>query len=92
MKQQQKGDATGRPNARSSLLAHPDAKFFCGKRDISSLGEKEHGTGSRGEIFSFGFFSLTETLRGGPQPSRARRFLARRERTLDGEDRCGTIS
>jgi hypothetical protein len=81
MKSQKKGDATGRPNARSSLLAHPDAKFFCGKRDLSSLGEKEHGTGSRGDIFSFGFFSLTEKVRSGSQQSRARRFLARRERT-----------
>jgi hypothetical protein len=53
--------------------------------------EKEHGAGSRGEIFSFGFFSLTEKLRSGPQPSRARRFLARRERTLDCEDRCGIM-
>ena len=92
MKSQKRGDATGRPNARWSLLAHPDAKFFCGKRGLGSLGEKEHGAGSRGEIFSFGFFSLTEKLRSGPQQSRARRFLARRERTLDGEDRCGIMS
>ena len=92
MKSQQKGEATGRPNARWSLLAHPDAKFFCGKRGLSTMREKEPGAGSRGEIFSFGFFSLTEKLRSGPQPSRARRFLARRERTLDGEDRCGTMS
>ena len=28
----------------------------------------------------------------GPQRSRARRFLARRERTLDGEDRCEIIA
>ena len=87
MKQRQKGDAMGRPNPRWLFLAHPDAKFFWGKRDISSQGEKEHG-----EIFSFGFSSLTEKLRSGPQQSRARRFLARRERTLDGEDRCGIIS
>ena len=92
MKQPQKGDAMGRPNARRSFLAHPDAKFFGGKRDISSLGEKEHGARSRGEIFSFGFFSLTEKVRSSPQQSRARRFLARRERTLDGEDRCGSMS
>ena len=92
MKQQQKGDAMGRPNPRSLFLAHPDVKFFCGKRGIGSLGEKEHGASSRGEIFSFGFSSLIEKLRSGPQPSRARRFLARRERTLDGEDRCGIMS
>ena len=27
----------------------------------------------------------------GPQRSRARRFLARRKRTLDGEDRCESM-
>jgi hypothetical protein len=74
MKQQKKGDATGRPHARSLFLAHPDAKFFCGKRDITSLGEKEHGAGSLGEIFSFSFFSLTEKMRSGPQQSRGAPF------------------
>jgi len=64
----------GRPNARWWFLAHPDAKFFCGKHDISSLGEKEHGAGSLGEIFSFSFFSLTEKMRSGPQQSRGAPF------------------
>ena len=64
----------GRANARSWFLTHPDAKFFCGKRDISSLGEKEHGAGSLGEIFSFSFFSLTEKVRSGPQQSRGAPF------------------
>ena len=61
MKKQQKGDATGRPNARWWLLAHPDAKFFCGKCGLGSLGEKEHGTENLGEIFSFCFSSLALT-------------------------------
>jgi len=74
MKKQKKGDARGRPNARSSFLAHPDAKFFCGKRGIGSLGEKEHGTESLGEIFSFCFFSLIEKVRSGPQQSRGAPF------------------
>ena len=46
MKKQKKEDARGRPHARSSFLAHPDVKFFCEKRGIDSLGEKEHGTES----------------------------------------------
>ena len=74
MKKQKKGAARGRPNARSSFLAPPDAKFFCGKRGIGSLGEKEHGTESLGEIFSFSFFSLTEKMRSGPQQSRGAPF------------------
>jgi hypothetical protein len=81
MKKPKKGDATGRPNARSWLLAHPDAKFFCGKRGIGSLGEKEHGTESLGEIFSFSFFSLTEKVRSGPQQSRGAPFSGAAERT-----------
>jgi hypothetical protein len=74
MKSQKKGDATGRPNARSSLLAHPDAKFFCGKRGLGSRREKDQGAGTRGEIFSFCFSSLTEKLRSGPQQSRGAPF------------------
>ena len=81
MKQQKKGDATGRPNARSLFLADPDAKFFCGKCGIGSLGEKEHGTESLGEIFSFCFFSLTEKVRSGPQQSRGAPFSGAAERT-----------
>ena len=77
--------AMGRPSWRASFLAHPDAKFFCEKRGLSSLGEKEHGAGSRGEIFSFGFFSLQKSCaaarsrqgravfwRGGSAPLTAR--------------------
>jgi hypothetical protein len=30
-------------------------------------------------------------FQSGPEPSRARRFSARRERPFDGEDRCETI-
>jgi hypothetical protein len=93
MKKQQKGDAMGRPNPRSSFLAHPDAKFFCGKRSIGSLGEKEPGAESRGEIFSFGFSSLTEKGAQRPAAVKGRAVFWRGESApLDGEDRCGTIS
>jgi len=81
MKKQQKGDATGRPNARWWLLAHPDAKFFCGKCGLGSLGEKEHGTENLGEIFSFCFFSLPDKVRSGPQQSRGAPFSGAAERT-----------
>jgi hypothetical protein len=93
MKKQKKGDARGRPNARSSFLAHPDAKFFCGKSGIGSLGEKEHGPGTLGEIFSFCFSSLAERGRSGPQQSRGAPFSgAGASAPLDGEDRCGIMS
>src|ERR1700736_431148 len=36
--------------------------------------------------------SIVERVRSGPEQSRARRFLARRSVTLDGEDRCETIT
>src|ERR1035438_9399928 len=36
--------------------------------------------------------SIVERVRSGPERSRARRFLARRSATLDGEDRCETIT
>jgi len=39
----------------------------------------------------FLLFLHSGAFRGGPQLSRARRFQARRERTLDGEDRCETM-
>ena len=81
MKQPQKGDATGRPNARWLFLAHPDAKFFGGKRGLSTMREKEYGAGDLGEIFSFGFSSLTEKLRSGPQQSRGAPFFGAAERT-----------
>jgi hypothetical protein len=61
MKKPKKGDARGRPNARSSFLAYPDAKFFCGKCGIGSLGEKEHGPGTLGEIFFFLLFLPSRT-------------------------------
>src|SRR5258707_10793807 len=36
--------------------------------------------------------SIVERVRSGPERSRARRFWARRSATLDGEDRCETIT
>ena len=75
MKVNQRGDAMGRPSCRSWFLGHPSARFLA----------------ANGEDFLFLLFLPGGAARSGPQRSRARRFLARRERTLDGEDRCETI-
>jgi len=49
-------------------------------------------SGEQDENFCFCFSSLSGArTRSGPERSRARRFLARRKRTLDGEDRCDRI-
>ena len=72
MKSQKKGDATGRPNVRSSLLAHPGTKFFCGQRGLGTLLENDHGAGSLGEIFSFCFSSLAEQGRSEPAAVKGR--------------------
>jgi hypothetical protein len=65
-----------RPSWRSSLLGHPSAEIFS----------------ANGKDFLFLLFLPGGATCGGPQRSRARRFLARRKRTLDGEGRCETIS
>ena len=61
MKNQKKGDAKGRPNARSPFLAHPGAKFFCRKRDLGTRLEQDPCAKTLGEIFSFCFSSLALT-------------------------------
>jgi hypothetical protein len=49
--------------------------------------------GSLGQKLHFSLFpSIVERVRSGPERSRARRLLARRSPTLDGEDRCETIT
>jgi DNA replication protein DnaC len=47
--------------------------------------------GANEEDFLFLLFLLGGATCCGPQRSRARRFMAWRKRTLDGEDRCETI-
>lgn len=76
MKVDQRGDAMGRPSYRALFLSPPSARFLA----------------PTAKSFIFCFSSLAERVCSGPQRSRARRFLARRERTLDGEDRCETIA
>jgi hypothetical protein len=67
------------------LVGDPGAIFSGGKR----------GTGAKQEklcaVFLLLLFLPSGAGRSGPQRSRARRFLARRKRTLDGEDGCESI-
>jgi hypothetical protein len=90
MKQQNKGDATGRPNARSSFLAHPEAK--CGKCGIGSWGENEHGIESLGDFF---FLLFLPNRKGAQRPAAVKGravFWRGASAPLDGEDRCGIMS
>jgi ribosomal protein S27AE len=92
MKKQKKGDARGRRNARSSFLAHPDAKFFCGKCGIGSLGENEHGIESLGDFF---FLLFLPNRKGAQRPAAVKGravFWRGASAPLDGEDRCGIMS
>jgi hypothetical protein len=67
----------GRPSCRASLLGHPSARFLAPTAKTSY----------------FLLFLPSGAACSGPQRSRARSFLVRRrERTLDGEDRCETIA
>ena len=93
MKNKKRGDAMGRRSLRSSLLAHPDTKFFSGKRGIGTKPEKTTAREPGVEVFSFCFSSLAERGCSGPQRSRGAPFLWRGASVpLDGEDRCETIS
>jgi hypothetical protein len=66
----------GQPSYRSSFLGDPGARFLV----------------QTAKTLYFCFSSPGGAAGSGPQRSRARGFLARRERTLDGEDRCETIA
>jgi len=81
MKNQKKGDATGRANPRSPFLAHPGAKFFCRKRGLGTRLEPDPCAGTLGESFFFCFSSLAGGIAAAHSSQGARRFLARRERT-----------
>jgi hypothetical protein len=92
MKADQTGDAMGRAIWRSSFSGDPGANFFYGKRRRGTKPEDLPYEEDAVRSFLFCFSSLAERpVRSGPQRSRARRFLARRKCTLDGEDRCERI-
>jgi hypothetical protein len=82
----------GRPSPRSSLLAHPGAKFFCGQRGLVPPARKSPCEGTLSEIFSFGFSSLAKRGRSGPQQSRGAPFSgAASAYPLTARTRCGTL-
>ena len=93
-KKHKAGDAVGRRSGESSFLDDPGAQFFYRKR---ATGRKRKETARKRDPENSGrasyscFSSLAEPLAAARSgPGRAV-FLARRQRTLDGEDRCKTI-
>ena len=66
----------GRPSDRSSFLGHPSARFLA----------------PRAKTFHFCFSSLAERLAAARSGQGRAGFGARRQRTLDGEDRCEIIA
>jgi hypothetical protein len=88
------GDVVGRASWKASFRGVPGAKFFYGKRETGTKREdaaKKRHAENPGRAFYLCFSSLAEPLAAARSgPGRAA-FLARRQRTLDGEDRCETI-
>jgi hypothetical protein len=86
MKRDKTRNARGRPRWRSSFVGDPGATFSGGKRDPGAKREEDaFYEETLCEVFLLLLFLLSGAGRSGPQRSRARRFLARRERTLDCE-------
>jgi hypothetical protein len=88
------GDVVGRASWKAPFLGVPGAKFFYGKRATETKREdaaKKRDEESSVRAFYFCFSSLAEPLAAARSgPGRAA-FLARGQRTLDGEDRCEII-
>jgi hypothetical protein len=92
MKTDKMGDARGRPSWRSSFVGDPGAIFFGGKRDPGTKPEEEAASEENsGRSFYFCISSLAEPLAAARSGQGRAVFQARRERTLDGEDRCDSL-
>jgi len=93
MKTAKRGNARGRASWRSSFVGDPGATFSGGKRNPGAKQEegpayKENSVRS----FCFCFSSLAEPVFAAARSGQGRAaFRARRERPLDGEDRCERI-
>ena len=61
------------------------------KQEKQEQEEEPFYEGKLCEVFLLLLFLPSGASRSGPQRSRARRFLARQERALDGEDSCESI-
>ena|ERR1700758_906061 len=83
----------GRPSQGSSFLDDPSAKFFCTERGPRQKPPEDPPLGRKlGEVFCFCFSSLAEPFAAARSGQGGAAFRARRERTLDGEDRCERIA
>jgi hypothetical protein len=92
MKTDKAGDAVGRPSWGSSFLGDPGAKFFVengahAQNKKKTLKDQEQSERSFYSCFS----SLAEPVAAARSGQGCAVFLARRQRTLDGEDRCERI-
>ena len=92
MKTDRMGDARGRPRWRSSFVGDPGAIFSGGKRGTGAKQEKDPAYEENSvRSFCFCFSSIAEPFAAARSGQGRAVFLARRERTLDGEDRCETM-
>ena len=92
MKKDKMREARGRASWRSSFLGDPDARFSGSKRDRSTTQEEDPGCEENSvRSFCFCFSSIAEPIAAARSGQGRAVFLARRERTLDGEDRCETM-
>jgi hypothetical protein len=92
MKTDRMGEAGGRASWRSSFVGDPGATFSGEKRNPGAKQEEDSGYEENSvRSFCFCFSSLAEPFAAARSGQGRAVFLARRERTLDGEDRCETM-
>ena len=92
MKTDRMGDARDRASWRSSLVGDPGARFSGGKRNSGAKPEEDRADKENSvKSFCFCFSSLAEPVAAARSGQGRAVFLARRERTLDGEDRCESL-
>jgi len=92
MKTERMGDARGRASWRSSLVGDPGATFSGGKRNPGAKPEEDPAY-EENSVRSFYccFSSIAEPVAAARSGQGRAVFLARREPTLDGEDRYESI-
>jgi hypothetical protein len=92
MKTDKPGDARGRASGRSSFVGDPGATFSGGKRNPGAKQEQDPAYEENSvRSFCFCFSSIAEPFAAARSGQGRAVFQARRERTLDGEDRCETM-
>jgi len=87
MKTDRMGEARDRASWRSSFVGDPGATFSGGKRNPGAKQEEDPAYEENSvRSFCFFFSSLAEPVAAARSGQGRAVFLARRERTLDGED------